>query len=91
MSRHGQFFNTKLVGGKSSAVGETNLRERAPFRDRELLLASVILSLRGVLVPSPSSSRAPRLLLLDELFWSAVPESRAPRLRRPFSYIERGA
>lgn len=70
----------------------TNFLERAPFLERELL-ASAILSLRGVLAPSPSSSRAPRLLLLlDELlFWSAVPESRAPRLRRPFSYIERGA
>lgn len=70
----------------------TYLLERAPFRDRGLV-PSVIRSRRGVRVPSASSSRAPRLRLLVvvELVWSAEVESSAPRRRRPFSYIERGA
>lgn len=81
--------------GSGFSVGRlTNLLERAPLRERELV-ASPTLSLLGVLpaTGSTSSSRGPaRLLLLDGLVWSpAVPPSMAPRRRRPFSYMEMGA
>lgn len=72
----------------------TNLLERAPLRERELVL-SPALSLLGVLpaTGSPSSSRGTaRLLLLDGLAWSVVVfPSIAPRRLRPVSYIEVGA
>ena len=72
----------------------TNLLERAPLRERELV-PSPTLSLLGVLpaTGSPSSSRGTaRLLLLDGLVWSvAVLPSIAPRRLRPVSYIEVGA
>lgn len=79
------------------SVGEgarSGLLERAPLRERELVL-SPTLSLLGVLpaTGSPSSSRGTaRLLLFDGLFWSvAVLPSKAPRRLRPVSYIEVGA
>ena len=94
----GSFYAHVSGEGKKRAAWKekkkTYFLERAPFRERELVVPSAaIRSLRGVRVPpSPSSSRAPRLrLLVDELFWSAEVDSKAPRLRRPFSYIERGA
>lgn len=96
MNPHDQAYERRgLVseGGKFVLVLSTNFLERAPLRERGLVL-SPILSLLGVLPPigSTSSSRGPaRLLLLDGLAWSAVPPSMAPRRRRPFSYIEMGA